>query len=52
MTPVTGANGVLRGGSWFHSLDNCRSAARYYWTYSVGNYSIGFRVVLAKPISQ
>ena len=52
VTPVTGANGVLRGGSWFHSPDNCRSAARNYWGYNVPNYSIGFRVVLAKPIPQ
>ena len=40
---------VLRGGSWFSSIDGCRSAARLRFAPVVGNSSrrtrIGFRVV-------
>jgi formylglycine-generating enzyme required for sulfatase activity len=51
--PVVAANGgVVRGGSWYHSPESCRSAARSWWSYGLANGAIGFRVVLAKPLAQ
>ena len=41
---ASGSNRVLRGGSWYNSARNCRSAYRdsYYSSYGVGNR--GFRL--------
>ena len=38
---------VLRGGSWFNSADDCRSAFRGVNVPGISNSIIGFRVVLA-----
>jgi formylglycine-generating enzyme required for sulfatase activity len=38
---------VLRGGGWFNSAGNCRSAYRYSVYPGVTSNIIGFRVVLA-----
>ncbi len=44
---VTGANRVLRGGSWFNLAQSCRSAQRInYYPTSKLNF-VGFRVFLA-----
>ncbi len=40
----SGANRVLRGGSWSDFADNCRVAYRYYRSPSYSFNSIGFRV--------
>jgi formylglycine-generating enzyme len=42
---VSGAGRVLRGGSWFNSAANVRSAYRYYSTPSYRGHYIGFRLV-------
>ena len=36
---------VVRGGSWFNSLTNCRCACRYVTWHDVSIRNIGFRVV-------
>jgi len=36
---------VNRGGGWFNTADNCRSADRYRNSPSYRNYNLGFRVV-------
>jgi formylglycine-generating enzyme required for sulfatase activity/uncharacterized caspase-like protein len=36
---------VLRGGSWYASPENCRSAYRYNRKVSHSSYAVGFRVV-------
>jgi formylglycine-generating enzyme required for sulfatase activity len=41
---ATGSRRVKRGGSWYHSGTNLRSAYRYNPTPSTRNYFIGFRV--------
>jgi formylglycine-generating enzyme required for sulfatase activity/uncharacterized caspase-like protein len=38
---------VLRGGSWYASPENCRSAYRYNHKASYSSYAVGFRVVCA-----
>ena len=38
-------NKLLRGGSWSHVAQNCRSASRSYYSARNQSYSIGFRVV-------
>lgn len=38
---------VLRGGSWFGNLRDCRVADRDYYHPSFRNYSVGFRLVLS-----
>ncbi len=45
--PEKGANRVLRGGSWFSNVRNCRSAYRYWLFPSVSDSFNGFR--LAAP---
>jgi formylglycine-generating enzyme required for sulfatase activity/TolB-like protein len=42
---VSGADRVLRGGSWSNSAANVRSASRYSYTPSYRSISIGFRLV-------
>jgi formylglycine-generating enzyme required for sulfatase activity len=44
--PSTGANRVLRGGSWYSSAQYCRSAFRSDGDPDYADYDIGFRVVL------
>ncbi|MDJ0706423.1 MAG: formylglycine-generating enzyme family protein [Leptolyngbyaceae cyanobacterium MO_188.B28] len=39
--------GMLRGGSWFHVLDYCRSAFRYWGARDYRDDYVGFRVVCA-----
>lgn len=39
------SNRVVRGGCWFSTLDNCRSAARNLEGIGNTKYSVGFRVV-------
>jgi len=40
-----GSYRVLRGGSWSHTADYCRSAFRLRYSPSLRNYDLGFRVV-------
>jgi formylglycine-generating enzyme required for sulfatase activity len=40
---------LLRGGSWYHSSSNCRSACRYQPSPDLQNHRIGFRVVCVCP---
>ncbi len=42
----TGANRVLRGGSWFNVGWVCRSAFRYYYVPGNRSHNIGFRLAL------
>jgi formylglycine-generating enzyme required for sulfatase activity len=45
--PSAGTGKIVRGGSWFASAKNCRSASRFKWfPHSRGNLQvIGFRLV-------
>ncbi len=43
--PASGASKVVRGGSWFGSAKNCRSAARFHWPPNSKSDLIGFRLV-------
>ena len=45
--PPSGPGLVVRGGSWFNSAKNCRSAARFYWPPQArGQLQVmGFRLV-------
>jgi len=36
---------ILRGGSWFSNVENCRVSARYKNTSDICNYVVGFRIV-------
>ena len=36
---------LLRGGSWYYTPENCRSAFRHYINLDYNYYNIGFRVV-------
>ena len=42
--PDTGADRVLRGGSWFDYGRYCRSAARYYYSPDYARDDFGFRL--------
>ena len=44
---VTDLIRVIRGGSWFNDAGACRSASRGRDLPTMGNFSVGFRVVLA-----
>jgi formylglycine-generating enzyme required for sulfatase activity len=46
--PASGPGRVLRGGSWFSSAKNCRSAARDHWPPESRSklQTMGFRLVL------
>jgi formylglycine-generating enzyme required for sulfatase activity len=45
--PTSGPGRVVRGGSWFSSAKNCRSAARFYWPPNSRNQLnvLGFRLI-------
>jgi len=45
----SGSDRVKRGGCWNHAASYCRSAARYYYTPSIRDYNIGFRLVRTLP---
>ena len=45
--PAEGSNRVLRGGSWYCSAENCRSALRYAYSPSHRNSFSGFRLALS-----
>jgi formylglycine-generating enzyme required for sulfatase activity len=49
LTDDEGARRVRRGGSWYRSPRNCRSASRDYNNPVSNRYSIGFRVVCELP---
>ena len=42
---------VVRGGSWFHDLDICRSAFRYSLSHVSRFATVGFRVVCIAPLT-
>ena len=44
--PETGARRVLRGGSWSESMEDCRSAVRYYFNPNERANYAGFRLAL------
>jgi len=44
--PGEGQSRVLRGGSWYFSAGNCRSAYRFGSIPDYRNYFIGFRIVV------
>ncbi len=43
---LSGDSRVVRGGSWFYSSEDCRSAFRYGWLPHHRDFGQGFRVVL------
>ncbi len=43
--PDDGSNRALRGGSWFHSVDACRSAYRQFSDPDSRRNYVGFRIV-------
>ncbi|AEE49159.1 Sulphatase-modifying factor protein [Haliscomenobacter hydrossis DSM 1100] len=43
------AQGIVRGGSWFSDLKNCRSSNRLAISPSISENDVGFRVVLFLP---
>lgn len=45
--PATGTEKVIRGGSWFRSASDCRSAKRLANPPDNRNGDVGFRIVLA-----
>lgn len=45
MGPRAGTGKVVRGGSWFGSAKNCRSAGRFHWPSNQKSDFIGFRLV-------
>ena len=47
--PASGAGKVVRGGSWFGSAKNCRSASRFYWPPNSKSDFIGLRLVREPP---
>ncbi len=44
---ASGSSRVIRGGSWYGTATDCRSAQRYYYDPSNRYGNIGFRLVLA-----
>ncbi len=47
--PQEGTSRVLRGGSWFCTLDLCRSANRGWNTPDIRDDDVGFRIVMECP---
>jgi formylglycine-generating enzyme required for sulfatase activity len=43
--PKSGPGRVVRGGSWFSSAKNCRSASRFWWPPNSAGDTVGFRLV-------
>ena len=48
--PEMGSKRIVRGGSWYYSAKNCRSAKRNFGAPDLSGNNVGFRVALA-PIS-
>lgn len=48
--PIRGSTRVLRGGSWYRSAYECRSASRAKFEPSYRGSETGFRVVLGYPL--
>ena len=46
--PSSGSYRVLRGGSWDHNAENCRSAYRYDFSPAFRRSHYGFRLVLGR----
>jgi len=46
--PASGTSRILRGGSWYYSSENCRSANRYYYFPGSRSSNRGFRLVLTE----
>jgi formylglycine-generating enzyme required for sulfatase activity len=44
-----GSSRVIRGGCWYNSFKDCRSAIRFQDSPSSRDYSLGFRLVMAVP---
>ncbi len=49
---TTGQYRLLRGGSWYYSARDCRSALRDNFTPTDRNYNVGFRLVLFSAVLQ
>ena len=47
--PSDGSSRILRGGSWFCTLDLCRSANRGWNTPTIRDDDVGFRIVMDCP---
>jgi formylglycine-generating enzyme required for sulfatase activity len=47
--PSEGCSRILRGGSWFSTLDLCRSANRGWNTPNIRDDDVGFRIVMDCP---
>ena len=47
MGPAKGALRVIRGGGWYSSVEQCRSASRRGWNPDIRRNSLGFRVVFS-----
>ena len=45
LSGASGANRVNRGGGWIYAAGICRPAFRNYYTPTIRNYNIGFRVL-------
>ena len=45
--PASGSDRMMRGGSWFHSAEGCRSASRRKCDPSYRLYFLGFRLCLS-----
>ncbi|MFN7623529.1 MAG: formylglycine-generating enzyme family protein, partial [Acidobacteriota bacterium] len=43
------ANRVIRGGSWYRSAVDCRSAYRFWYTPGIRSYAFGFRLSRTLP---
>lgn len=44
--PSTGADRVIRGGSWYSGASYCRASLRYYSTPGDGNSNLGLRLAI------
>ena len=46
--PAEGSFRVARGGSWYYPALEARSANRLFLPPEIGNYNVGFRLVLTQ----